>query len=240
MSETYTPEVRERGRGVDGSPIYSSERLYIQFFGFGDCRDIEALQSDLSGSGIDGTLYRDVNDPTGVGLACATRQPEELVTKLHPFLRDSGFAALTPKPDLTMLGRSYTIGYEDDLDHVLIRRPYTRLINPEWPWAVWYPLRRNGAFARLDDKEQRKILGEHGTIGQAFGAADLAHDIRLACYGMDGQDNDFVVALLGQELQPLSAVVQTMRRTIQTSQYIERLGPFFIGHVAWQSEPRDL
>jgi chlorite dismutase len=35
--------------------------------------------------------------------------------------------------------------------------------------------------------------------------------------------------LIGKELFPLSAVVQAMRRTQQTSLYLDRLGPFFIG-----------
>ena len=35
---------------------------------------------------------------------------------------------------------------------------------------------------------------------------------------------------------PLSAVVQTMRKTQQTSLYLESLGPFFVGRVVWQSE----
>jgi hypothetical protein len=29
-----------------------------------------------------------------------------------------------------------------------------------------------------------------------------------------------------------------MRRTIQTSEYIEKLGPFFVGNVIWQSGRR--
>ncbi len=40
--------------------------------------------------------------------------------------------------------------------------------------------------------EQRVILAEHGAIGMAFGAGDYAHDIRLACHGLDTNDNDFV------------------------------------------------
>ena len=68
-----------------------------------------------------------------------------------------------------------------------------------------------------------------------FGAADYAHDIRLACYGLDRDDNDFVVGLIGMELFPLSAVVQSMRRTQQTSLYLDRLGPFFVGRAAWKS-----
>jgi hypothetical protein len=29
-----------------------------------------------------------------------------------------------------------------------------------------------------------------------------------------------------------------MRRTAQTSQYLASLGPFFVGHVLWQSPAR--
>ena len=39
----------------------------------------------------------------------------------------------------------------------------------------------------------------------SFGAGDLAHDIRLACHGLDKDDNDFVIGLIGKELYPLSA-----------------------------------
>jgi len=63
----------------------------------------------------------------------------------------------------------------------------------------------------------------------AFGAGDLAHDVRLACHGLDRADNDFVIGLIGKDLFPLSAVVQSMRKTQQTSLYLDRLGPFFVG-----------
>jgi chlorite dismutase len=102
------------------------------------------------------------------------------------------------------------------------------------PWAVWYPLRRTGAFARLGPKEQGAILREHGVIGRAYGEAGLGHDIRLACNGLDQNDNDFVIGLIGPDLYPLSHLVQAMRKTIQTSEYIEKLGPFFVGRACWQ------
>jgi chlorite dismutase len=133
-----------------------------------------------------------------------------------------------------MLGRTYALGYEPNLHETLFERPRRTVLNRDWPWAVWYPLRRSGQFARLPEQDQRKILAEHGTIGMAFGAADYAHDIRLACHGLDKHDNDFVVGLIGKELYPLSAVVQTMRKTQQTALYLERLGPFFVGKAVWQ------
>jgi chlorite dismutase len=36
-------------------------------------------------------------------------------------------------------------------------------------------------------------------------------------------------------LFPLSAIVQEMRKTEQTSQYLDSLGPFFVGKVLWRS-----
>ena len=77
-------------------------------------------------------------------------------------------------------------------------------------------MRRSGKFAQLPPQQQRTILAEHGAIGMAFGAGDYAHDIRLACHGLDRSDNDFVIGLIGSELFPLSAVVQAMRKTQQT------------------------
>ena len=92
-----------------------------------------------------------------------------------------------------------------------------------------------GRFAALPADEQRVILAEHGAIGMSFGAGDYAHDIRLACHGLDKDDNDFVVGLIGKDLYPLSAIVQSMRKTQQTSLYLERLGPFFVGRALWQA-----
>ena len=66
-------------------------------------------------------------------------------------------------------------------------------------------------------------------FGAAFGEADLGHDIRLACFGLDPEDNDFVVGLLGRELFPLSAVVQRMRSTQQTGEVYGKDGPVLCG-----------
>ena len=135
-----------------------------------------------------------------------------------------------------MMGRTYALGHETDLADALITRPRGKVCDPALSWAVWYPLRRAGSFEQLSAQEQRVILMEHGGIGHAFGRAGLGTDIRLACHGLDQNDNDFVVGLLGRELHPLSAIVQRMRKTKQTSLHLERLGPFFIGKAVWQRE----
>ncbi|HEX2880057.1 MAG TPA: chlorite dismutase family protein, partial [Polyangiaceae bacterium] len=107
--------------------------------------------------------------------------------------------------------------------------------NPAWPWAVWYPLRRIGAFERLAPQEKGSIMKEHAEIGKAYGAADFAHDIRLACHGLDAKDNEFVIGLIGKDLHPLSHVVQAMRKTRQTAEFIGQMGPFFVGHVVFRN-----
>jgi chlorite dismutase len=219
----------------EGQPQRSNERLFMQFLAFGDCPDARPLAAALAGSGIAGVLYEDVNDPRGIGLLTFDEDPGFFVDRVRPVLNIPPFASLPQKPQFTMLGRTYSLGYEPDLVDVLRHRPRRTVLNPAWPWAVWYPLRRSGRFAQLPADEQRVILAEHGAIGMSYGVADYAHDIRLACHGLDTVDNDFVVGLIGKDLFPLSAIVQTMRKTQQTALYLERLGPFFVGRAIWQS-----
>lgn len=229
------PDLSEKGGNRNGEPQRSDTRLFMQFQAFGGCPDIAPLVDALRSSGLRSVLYEDVNDPHGVALLTLSTDPAEFVTRQRGLLNAPPFAALTQKPAFTMLGRTYAIGYEPDLQDTLVDRPTRTVLNPAWPWAVWYPLRRNGQFARLSEQEQRVILAEHGSIGMAYGVGDFAHDIRLACHGLDTHDNDFVVGLIGKELFPLSHVVQTMRKTQQTSLYLERLGPFFVGRAVWQA-----
>ncbi|MGE3177243.1 MAG: chlorite dismutase family protein [Vicinamibacterales bacterium] len=229
------PDISEKGGMRNGEPQRSNVRLFMQLQAFGDCTNVAPLVAALEASGLQGVLYEDVNDARGVALLTLSTDPTVFVTRVRGLLNSGPFASLSQKPEYTMMGRTYAIGYEPDLTDTLIGRPTRTVLNTAWPWAVWYPLRRNGKFAQLPEQEQRVILAEHGSIGMAYGAGDYAHDIRLACHGLDKHDNDFVVALIGKELFPLSHVVQTMRRTQQTSLYLDRLGPFFVGRAVWQA-----
>jgi hypothetical protein len=229
------PDLSEKGGIKNGQPQRSDERLFMQLLAFGGCRDARTLVEAMEHSGLDGVLYEDVNDPHGVALLTLSTDPALFVDRVRPLLNTPPFESLQQKPEFTMLGRTYSLGYEPDLAEVLRHRPRRTVLTPAWRWAVWYPLRRSGRFAQLPPDEQRVILAEHGAIGMSFGAADYAHDIRLACHGLDRADNDFVVGLIGKDLFPLSAVVQSMRKTQQTALYLERLGPFFVGRVMWQS-----
>ena len=219
----------------NGQPQRSDARLFMQFLAFGGCEHIQPLVDAVEDTGVAGVLYEDVNDPRGVALLTLSEDPNFFLDRVRPILNAPHFRPLVQKPEYTMLGRTYSLGYEPDLVDVLLQRPRRTVLNPDWKWALWYPLRRSGKFAQLAADEQRVILAEHGAIGMSYGVADYAHDIRLACHGLDKDDNDFVVGLIGKDLYPLSSIVQTMRKTQQTSLYLERLGPFFVGRAIWQS-----
>ena len=229
------PDISEKGGLKGGQPQRSDERLFMQLMAFTGCSDSQAIVQQLGTASFDSVLYEDLNDPRGVGLLTLSRDPNTFIDHVRPALNSGPLASLTLRPDFTMFGRTYALGYEPDLHSALFDRPRGTVLNPAWPWSVWYPLRRNGRFAQLSAEEQRNILAEHGEIGMRFGAADYVHDVRLACHGLDRDDNDFVIGLIGKELFPLSAIVQTMRKTQQTALYLDRLGPFFVGRAVWQS-----
>ncbi len=228
-------DLSEKGLSLKGEPLSLDKRLFMQLLVFGGCKDTLALISELEQAKIEGALYKDISDPYGIGLLTMSEDPDFFVTKLHKVLGEEKLSGLTLKPEYTMLGRSYSLGHERGLEDWLLQRPRRTTLNPDHRWAVWYPLRRAGSFSLAPPEEQMQMLREHGTIGRAFGEVDLAQDVRLACHGLDKNDNDFVIGLIGKDLSPLSALVQAMRKTKQTSTYIEKMGPFFIGKAIWQS-----
>lgn len=228
------PDLSEKGGLKQGEPQRSNDRLFMQLVAFGGCRNASAAAKHLAGNALVGAMYEDLNDPQGIAVLSVSQQPSYFFDVVRPLLTSGPFEHLTLKPDYSMFGRTYALGYEPDLHETLIERPQRTVLNQAWPWAVWYPLRRSGSFLQLSAEEQRTILAEHGAIGMTFGAADLVHDVRLACHGLDRDDNDFVIGLIGKELFPLSAIVQAMRKTQQTALYLDRLGPFFVGRAVWQ------
>jgi len=224
-------DLSEKGRGDSGKTASLDRRLFMQFLGFGglDSAIESRLVRDLENSSVTAVLYSDINDYGGAGLLTASEDPDFFVTELRRFLSGSSFAVLKPKPEYTMLGRTYSLGYEKDLEKTLISGPMQKIFDPGLLWAIWYPLRRAKAFETLTPEEQRAVLAEHGKVGFQFGDAGYARDIRLASHGLDKNDNDFVIGILGKDLHPLSALVERMRKTKQTSRYLESLGPFFVG-----------
>ena len=151
-------------RGANGQT--SSRRLFMQLQVYGGCSEPKALAAALERSQIEAVLYADLGDPRGVGVLTFAEDPAFLATRIREVLAAEPFGSLSHKPALTMIGRSYASGFETDLEDWLLRRPRRTVLNPAWPWAVWYPLRRTGAFAKLPAEEQGTILREHGTIGR--------------------------------------------------------------------------
>jgi chlorite dismutase len=232
--DTSAPDLREHGRLKDGTPIHYNRRLWVQFLAFGDCHDLEALKTALAGFKRPATLYADLSDPWGVGLVWMDESPDFFTGAGREFLHSSPFADLTLKPELTMTGRTYAVGYENDLDEVLIKRPKGRILDPSLNWAVWYPVKRAKAFEALPDETKHEIMMDHGDMGKRFGKANLAHDIRLSCHGLDFNDNDFIIGVLSADLTAASSVVQAMRKSLQTMHHLDSLGPFFTGRVLAQ------
>lgn len=237
--ESAPIDVRERGAAKDGVAQVSDRRLFMQLLVFEHGGNFDAavsfLRERLAQGGIPAVLYADVNHPQGLGLLTFSEDPTHFVTRVHDAVRECNRVAdVSPwrsRPEFSMLGRSYSTGYESDLAFWLLDRPRETVMHEGWDWAIWYPLKRTGAFNRLDPREQGSILREHGTIGRQYGEQNLAHDIRLACHGLDSNDNDFVIGLIGEALHPLSHVVQTMRKTRQTGEFMDHMGPFFVGRV---------
>ncbi len=240
MSESQSPDLFEYGAPIDGERQQLDRRLFFQLLVLdvaapaSPTAALTALSEHLQQRQIESVLYADLNDPRGIGLLTWSEDADHFVKAVRPLLDHEALHGVSARPGWTMFGRTYSSGYERDLADFLLERPRRNVLAEGWDWAIWYPLRRKGEFNLLPGKERGPILREHGTIGRAYGEADLAHDVRLACQGLDPFDNDFVIGLLGKDLHPISHVVQSMRSTTQTGKYMEKMGPFFVGRKVWQ------
>ncbi|MDG1875251.1 MAG: chlorite dismutase family protein [Mariniblastus sp.] len=228
-------DLSEKGRSAEGKPVALDRRLFMQFMVYRNV-NIDLLVEQFENISAQAVIYQDLSDSKSIGIMVYCENPSYIVDQIQPILNRTELAEMEYREEFTMVGRTYSIGYEADLEDVLISRPARRICDKATPWAVYYPVRRSGSFERQPREEQRKMLMEHGGIGHAYGKAGFATDIRLAGHGLNKDDNDFIIGLLGQELFPLSALVQHMRRTRQTSEFIEKMGPFFVGRALWQPD----
>jgi chlorite dismutase len=229
------PDLREHGAPVRGVPQTSTRRLFVQLHVFTECPPPNGIVDQVRRSGLDAAVYADLNDPRGIGVLLMSEDPACFAAAGRSLLTGVSFRGLTRRPEMTMIGRTYSSGREADLEDFLLRKVPRNVLSPEYPWAVWYPLRRIGAFNQLARAEQGRILMEHGMLGRRYGEAGYAADVRLECHGLDRDDNEFVIGLIGSELYPLSRLIKDMRGTRQTSEFIQQMGPFFVGRALFQS-----
>ena len=226
-------DLRETGAPIDGEPQVSDNRLFFQLHVFERCLHPDTIIDMIKSETLAAVFYDDLNNPAGLGVLFVADDPALLMSQSSALrkIQDRSVSRISYRPEMTMTGRTYSSGREPDLEEWLINKPLHNALNPDFPWAIWYPLRRNPKFYRLEQSERGRILGEHAMLGRSYAAGGHASDIRLACFGLDTNDNEFVIGLVGPELYPLSRLIQDMRQTEQTIKYIESLGPFFIGKV---------
>ncbi len=230
-------DLREYGGKKDGERQSMDRRLFMSLTVVDAASTKDDVASALSMLAVQSKLphvvYADSASPTGAALLSWSEDPAHFATTVRRLFRE--VPACTVRPGWAMLGRTYATGHEPDLAFTLLERPIKNVLEDAWPWHVWYPLRRTGDFARLDAAAQGEILREHAQIGFAYGQRGLASDVRLACHGLDASDNEFVIGLVGPRLENLSHLVQTMRKTRQTSEFVASMGPFFVGRVLSRS-----
>lgn len=238
------PEVdlNEYGGKKDGERQKMNRRLFMQLLVFDVPKGKDANAIGMAtGALLDerriaGVVYADTMSPRGLGLLTWSEDPAHFVNAVRPLFAHGKLDDVDHRPSFSMIGRAYSTGHEPDLAYVMLQRPIDNVMNAAFNWHVWYPLRRTGSFAMLEPIDQSHILREHAALGMAYGQTDAAHDIRLACHGLDAEDNEFVIGLVGKELHPLSHLVQAMRKTRQTREFIAKMGPFFVGHVLHRSK----
>ena len=229
------PDLLEHGAPVRGQAQTSDTRLFVQLQVFTECLDVAPVVDAVRRSGLVAAVYANLNDPRGIGVVAMDEDPTMFAGSFRALLTAVPFRQLTPIPDFTMIGRTYAQGREPDLADFLLHKVPRNVLNRDNSWAVWYPLRRTGAYNRLSRADQGKIMMEHGMLGRRYGEAGYAADVRLECHGIDRDDNEFVIGLIGPDLLPLSKLVKDMRATRQTAEFIREMGPFFVGRAIYQA-----
>ena len=105
-------DVRERGANQQTS----DRRLFMQLLALGDCPDPKPLVRTLESARVDAVVYRDLNDPRGVGILGMSEDPAFFVGAFRELLDAPSFDELPIKAELTMVGRTYASGFESDLE----------------------------------------------------------------------------------------------------------------------------
>src|SRR5262245_12109268 len=162
-----TIDVNEYGGKREGVRQAMNRRLFMQLLVFdappgADPSEVAALAAALLvNKRIPGVVYADAMDPRGMGLLSWGEDPARFVREVRPLFTTEALRSVAIRPGWTMIGRTYATGHEPDLEHAMLKRPINNVMNEAYAWHVWYPLRRSGAFAKLEGHEQSQILREH-------------------------------------------------------------------------------
>ena len=220
----------------DGERISLDRRLFVKFTACGNCRDVNAAAANaLDRAGVTGALYLDANDPRGIGLVAVSEDPEWFVTTWRDLLASPPLRCDGAK------GRSSTC-WDAPIPSATSRTSSTCSSSGRSPAS---PTRRSAGrsgtrFAvpspSRSSPPPTSAASSPSTAPSATGTAPPGSPSTCAspATASTANDNDFIIGLLGANLFPLSSIVQAMRGTEQTSRYLESLGPFFVGRVAWQ------
>jgi chlorite dismutase len=243
LPKVSPPELREVGApdSITGERQFMTRRLYMQL----RVLDVDLSKMELTKfletlktllSSMPSVMYMDAVSNNSVGVLIWSEDPSDFVTRLNPILSNKSLAPyFTERSGWTMFGKTYSNGHEKDLEEFLFKKPIRNATRDDWDWGIWYPLRRKGPFYIQPPEDQCSMLLTHAAIGKAFSDLNAAHDIRLKSFGMDPDDNEYIVGLVGDDFHGLSRVVEEMRKTKHTAEYLESLGPFFVGKKVWKS-----
>ena len=106
-SSTELPSINISERGMaDGKPVKCDRRLFMQFMAFDDCFDLPTIIEALEEESPQAVLYKDINNPTGIGMLVYCEDPAYIVDTIHPLLEREEFEDLEYSPEVTMLGLS--------------------------------------------------------------------------------------------------------------------------------------
>lgn len=242
MPQVAPPELREVGAVNGGERQYMKKRLYMQLRLLDvDLKSVSSMDDFIENvkslfTSIPSVLYRDSSSSNSVGLLVWSEDPSLFTEGVCSALTHALIAGkYSERPGWTMFGKTYSNGHEKDLNEYLFKKPIRTVTHADWDWALWYPLRRRGPFYIQPAADQCRMLLHHAAIGKAFSDVGGAHDVRLKCFGMDALDNEYVVGIIGDDLHGLSRVVEEMRKTRHTAEFLESLGPFFVGKKIWSS-----
>src|SRR5690349_4957796 len=135
-------DLNEYGGKIDGERQTLDRRLFMQLLVFAAPEGSEpaalskALADACTKADVRACTYDDANDPRGIGLLTWSETPEDFVTKVRPLFGKEPLRALRLRPEMTMLGRTYSSGHEPRLRWWLLEKPVENVTNPALGWAV--------------------------------------------------------------------------------------------------------